>query len=271
MSVRGVMFRALALVLVALFVGAVSAWAHPEDEFCVPGQSALDPTLCEALAALDSVEGGRSLSPEAESLLADLENRSAVETFLLYVYIGFQHILPMGLDHILFVIGLVLSTPRLRQLALQISAFTIAHTATLGLAATGMVDLPAEIVEPLIAASIAFVAIEAIFLREPPPWRLAVVFLFGLIHGLGFAGAFGELGLPATQFWPGLIGFNVGVEVGQITVALAGLAALWAASRIIKGPEKGYPNTAVWPAAIMVAATGAFWTIERVWSALSMV
>ncbi|MEM9738606.1 MAG: HupE/UreJ family protein [Pseudomonadota bacterium] len=258
------------LIVVSAIVFVVAAWAHPEDEFCIPGESGLDPALCEALAALDSADRRSPLSPEAAALVTDLANRSIGETVLLYVQIGFQHILPMGLDHILFVLGLVLSTPRINQLALQISAFTVAHTATLGLAATGVITPSSDLVEPLIAASIAFVAVEAIVLRDPPPWRLALVFGFGLIHGLGFAGAFGELGLPDTQFWPGLLGFNVGVEIGQVTVAATALCALTLAARILRSSDRDYPIWLIGPAALAIAATGLFWTFERIWSTLSL-
>ncbi|MEM6947823.1 MAG: HupE/UreJ family protein [Pseudomonadota bacterium] len=259
----------LAGLLIAGLVSALAdaAWAHPDDEFCMPGQGGIDPALCQALAALDSADGASTLSPAAEELIADLTSRSPWQTFTLYVWIGVQHIVPMGLDHILFVMALVLSTPGLRRLAVQITAFTAAHSATLGLAAAGLVAPPLAMVEPLIAASIAFVALEALLFRDPPPWRLAVVFGFGLVHGLGFAGAFGELGLPAQQFWPGLIGFNVGVEIGQIGVAAATLIALIAARDLGRGAGRSGRDWIVWPAAIAISSTGAFWTVERIWSA----
>ncbi|MEL6752978.1 MAG: HupE/UreJ family protein [Pseudomonadota bacterium] len=256
------------LALLALVFVAAIAWAHPADEFCIPGETDLDPALCAALSSLDSADSRADLSAAAQSLLADLENRSAWETFLLYIRIGIDHIVPGGLDHILFVLGLVISTPRLRSLALQISAFTVAHTATLALTATGVLAPPSSLVESLIAASIAFVAVEAIVLKEPPKWRLGLVFVFGLVHGMGFAGAFGELGLPENQFWPGLIGFNVGVEIGQIGVALAGVLLIRATLMAARSQRADYPRWLIWPAAAIIAATGLFWTVERVWGAL---
>lgn len=267
----GASFCLRALVVAGLAVVFVCGLAlgHPEDEFCIPGETALDPALCEALSALDSADPGGDLSPEAQSLLADLEGRTALQTLSLYIRIGIEHIVPGGLDHILFVLGIVLSTPRLKSLALQISAFTVAHTATLALAATGIVSPPAAIVEPLIAASIAFVAFEALFLKEPPSWRLALVFAFGLVHGLGFAGAFGELGLPQAQFWPGLVGFNIGVEIGQIGVAVLAMTGIWLAARETATMPGGHPRWIVWPAAAVISATGLFWTFERVLGALA--
>src|SRR5438094_3776756 len=107
---------------------------------------------------------------------------------------------PKGLDHMLFVLGIFLLSRRLRQVLAQVSAFTIAHSVTLALSIYGLVSVSPNIVEPLIAASIAYVAIENIFMSELKPWRLALVFGFGLLHGMGFAGALKELGLPRSEF-----------------------------------------------------------------------
>ncbi|SMX35644.1 HupE/UreJ family protein [Maliponia aquimaris] len=149
--------------------------------------------------------------------------------FAYYVPVGFQHIVPMGLDHILFVLGLFFLTTRLGPLLWQISAFTLAHTVTLALGALGYVNIPGSIVEPIIAASIVYVAVENIVSDRLHRWRPAVIFAFGLLHGLGFASVLGEFGLPADQFVPALIGFNVGVEIGQLSViALAFLLVLLA-------------------------------------------
>ena len=112
----------------------------------------------------------------------------------------------------------------------QISAFTVAHSITLGLALYGLVSLPPRVVEPLIAVSIAYVAIENLCASRLKPWRVALVFGFGLLHGMGFAGALRELGMPRSEFLMGLLTFNAGVEAGQLTiVALASLlVAHWA-------------------------------------------
>jgi hypothetical protein len=139
--------------------------------------------------------------------------------------LGFTHILPKGLDHILFVLGLFLLSTRKGPLLAQVTAFTIAHTLTLGLSVFGVVSLSWSVVEPLIAASIAYVAVENILTPNLKPWRTTVVFGFGLPHGLGFAGVLQEVGLPRSQRLPLLASFNVGVELGQLTViALAFLA-----------------------------------------------
>lgn len=176
-----------------------------------------------------------------------------------YLWLGYAHILPKGLDHILFVLGLFLLSPRARPLLLQVTTFTIAHSITLGLSIYGLVTLPSSIVEPLIALSIAYVAIENLITRELKPWRLALVFMFGLLHGLGFAGVLRELGLPRGEFLTALVTFNVGVEAGQLTV----IAAAWLATAPFM--KKGwYHQRVVIPASLLIALVGIYWTITRV-------
>jgi hypothetical protein len=115
-------------------------------------------------------------------------------------------------------VGLFLLSLRWRPLLLQISAFTLAHSITLGLTMYGVVSLPARLVEPLIAASIVYVAVENLVTSELKPWRIALVFSFGLLHGMGFAGVLRDVGLPRPQFLTALLAFNAGVEAGQPTV-----------------------------------------------------
>ena len=163
-------------------------------------------------------------------------------------------------------LALFLTSTRLRPLVIQISAFTVAHTATLGLAAAGVISPPAGIVEPLIAATIAFVAIENVWVKDMPTWRPLVVFAFGLVHGLGFAGFFGELGLPPGQFWSALIGFNVGVEIGQLSVVLlAFVLARGLRSRMQPATrEADYRRFVVVPISLAIGAIGAYWTLSRI-------
>ena len=220
----------LLVACTTLLLGAANLHAHPEDEFCVPGEGSLDPALCEQLAALDSANGNsaRTVQPILDATGAP---RSASSTAVLYVGIGVGLILPGGLDHILFVLALFLTSAKARPLVIQITCFTLAHSVTLGLAAAGVISPSADIIEPLIAATIAFVAIENLRVDEMPSWRPLVVFGFGLLHGLGFAGFFGELGLPQGQFWSGLIGFNIGVEIGQLSIVLVAWLSSYASSR----------------------------------------
>ncbi len=175
-----------------------------------------------------------------------------------YLKLGFTHILPKGLDHILFVVGLFLLSPKWKPLLWQVTAFTIAHSVTLALSMLQILSLPSRPVETLIALSIAYVAIENIFTSELKPWRPAVVFGFGLLHGLGFAGVLQELGTPQNQFASALVAFNVGVECGQLSVIGLGYAAVgWFQSKPM------YRGGIVIPASLAIAVVGVYWAIER--------
>jgi hydrogenase/urease accessory protein HupE len=178
-----------------------------------------------------------------------------------YLWLGYTHILPKGLDHILFVLGIFLLSPRLKTMLLQVTAFTIAHSITLGLSIYGIFSLPSPIVEPLIALSIVYVAIENLVTRELKRWRLALVFMFGLLHGLGFAGVLRELGLPRDEFLTALLTFNLGVEGGQLTIIAAALLAV--APFMTKG---WYRQRVVIPASILIATVGIYWTVARLLS-----
>ena len=176
-----------------------------------------------------------------------------------YLALGYTHILPKGLDHILFVLGIFLLSPRLKTMLLQVTAFTIAHSITLGLTMYGIVSLSPRIVEPLIALSIAYVAIENLLTSELKPWRLALVFSFGLLHGMGFAGVLKDLGLPRDQFLTALLTFNLGVEGGQLTViAGAALAVAWFMNK------SWYRRAIVVPASLVIAVIGLYWTAVRI-------
>jgi len=188
------------------------------------------------------------------------DQRSMADVLLDYTVLGFTHIVPKGLDHILFVLGLFLLSTRWKPLLIQVTAFTVAHTLTLALSVYGVVSLSPAIVEPLIAASIAYVAVENILTPQLKPWRALVVFGFGLLHGLGFAGVLEEVGLPHGQFVPALVSFNVGVELGQLAViAIAYLVVgIWGRNK------SWYRPRVVIPASAAVAAVGLFWTVQRV-------
>lgn len=142
------------------------------------------------------------------------------QTLARYLRFGFLHIIPRGVDHLLFVVGLYLGTRKLRSLLVLVTTFTVAHSLTLILASFGALRVPAAVVEPLIALSIAWIGIEN--LRSDSSrvsrGRVGMVFAFGLLHGLGFAAALKELGLPPSNFIGALLSFNVGVELGQLTV-----------------------------------------------------
>ena len=177
----------------------------------------------------------------------------------MYIFIkaGFEHIIPQGLDHILFVLGLFFSTLKLRSLILQVTAFTFAHSITLALAALGFVKLQLSVVEPLIFLSIVWVAFENTFFKKTTKWRPLVVFTFGLLHGLGFATLLTEYGLPKDNFISLLLAFNVGVEFGQFAVLLAAFILI----RLIYLKTE-YKNQLKIPASILIGCTGLFWFIE---------
>jgi hypothetical protein len=176
-----------------------------------------------------------------------------------YLTLGFTHIVPKGLDHILFVLGLFLLSAKLKPLLVQVTSFTVAHSITLGLTIYGVVSLSPKIVEPLIAASIVYVAVENLFTSTLHAWRPVVVFGFGLLHGMGFAGVLQEIGLPRSEFLTGLITFNVGVEFGQLTVITLALLAVGA----WRHDSASYRGRIVVPGSLAIAATGMYWTVQR--------
>jgi hydrogenase/urease accessory protein HupE len=176
-----------------------------------------------------------------------------------YFSLGFTHILPKGLDHILFVVGLFLLSTKWRSVFVQVSTFTLAHSITLGLTIYGVVSLPARVVEPMIALSIAYVAIENVVTTELKSWRVALVFSFGLLHGMGFAGVLRDLGLPRGDFLAALVTFNAGVEAGQLTVVAIAfcLVVHW------RRNAESYRRLIAQPASIAIAVTGLYWTVQR--------
>ena len=253
-TTRVVMILAIAFALLM----SPNADAHPEDDFCTSGDDGMDPALCAALAELDRADG------DLQQFEVDVD-RGALSTVALYGSIGVRHILPGGMDHILFVLAIFLASVRFRALLLQVSAFTIAHTVTLALAASGVLAPSPAVVEPLIAFTIGFVAIENLVFKDMTKWRPAMVFGFGLIHGLGFAGFFGELGLPPGQFWSALIGFNLGVEIGQLLVlALAAILGFWLRRRFDDHEgTRQYRRYVVLPGSLLIGMTGFWWAVER--------
>ena len=177
-----------------------------------------------------------------------------------YLHSGFVHIIPLGLDHILFVLGLFLFSLSGRVLFYQVSLFTLAHTLTLALSSLGIVRISAQIVEPLIALSIAYVAIETIWAKGRfHPQRALLIIGFGLLHGMGFASVLADFGLPDAQFIPALISFNIGVEIGQLAI----IAPLYILMRWLRPPARFYRMIVQIPASVVIASIGLYWTAER--------
>ena len=177
-----------------------------------------------------------------------------------YLKLGYRHILPEGFDHILFVCGLCLLSNKIKVIFWQATAFTVAHSITLALSMKNIIVAPSAVVEPIIALSILFVAVENLLVKELKPWRILVVFMFGLIHGLGFASALNEIGLPRNQFALSILSFNVGVELGQVTIIVLMFALI--ISRF--GKKTWYRSRVVFPLSILIGLVALYWTVQRV-------
>ncbi len=195
----------------------------------------------------------------AHDVVGELESMSKTDAAILYGQLGFTHIIPLGFDHILFVLSLFLLSPKLKPVLWQATAFTVAHSITLGLAMFKVITPSPAIVEPIIALSIMYVALENIFSPSLKKSRIGIVFLFGLVHGMGFANALGSLGLPQNSYLTSLIMFNVGVELGQLAVILSAffLFGKWF------GNKPYYRKAIVIPLSILITIMAGYWTVER--------
>lgn len=198
--------------------------------------------------------------------LGEIYQLSLFDIVQRYIHSGIIHIVPHGLDHILFVIGLLAFSRSGHHLLLQISLFTVAHTLTLAGASLGLITLSPALVEPLIALSIAYIGVENLLRSSPqitPQFTLmrgGVVFAFGLLHGLGFASVLADFGLPDTAFLASLISFNIGVELGQLIVVIP----LFVLFRYILAEPKYYKIIFQVPVSVLIALTGIYWALERV-------
>ena len=190
----------------------------------------------------------------------NLEGLPTNDVAWIYLQLGYTHIIPLGIDHILFVLSLFFLSPKLKTVLWQATAFTIAHSITLGLAMYGFITPPTYIVEPVIALSIMFVAIENIISDKLRPSRILLVFAFGLIHGMGFARVLTDLGLPKDKFFISLVTFNVGVELGQFTIILLA----WFAIGKWFHKKSWYRARIVIPISSIIAIIALYWTIERI-------
>jgi len=177
-----------------------------------------------------------------------------------YLQLGIRHIIPYGIDHILFVISLCLLSTRIKTILWQATAFTVAHSVTLALSMKGVLVAPSAVVEPIIALSIVFVAVENMVLSELKAWRIGIVFLFGLIHGMGFASALNEIGLPRGAFYTSILSFNLGVEIGQVVI----IAGVFLLVIFPFGCRGWYRKWVVYPASVLIALTAGYWVVERV-------
>ncbi len=201
---------------------------------------------------------------ESFSLTEVFTQATTFEVVSTYIVSGFEHILPKGLDHILFILGIFLLSTKMKPLLWQVTMFTVAHTITLGLSMNGLINLPANIVEPLIALSIAFIGIENIFSPKLHKSRLFIVFIFGLLHGMGFASVLSDFGMPENDFATALISFNVGVEIAQIAIILLAYFFIGYGLRNRLATEQQYRQIIVIPGSIIIALIGLYWTYDRI-------
>jgi hydrogenase/urease accessory protein HupE len=190
----------------------------------------------------------------------ELSKLSKMDVSWIYLKLGYTHILPNGFDHILFVLGIFFLNPKLKPVIGQATAFTIAHSITLGLAMYGIIKPVSSVIEPVIALSIVFIAVENIFTNRLKWWRILIVFSFGLVHGCGFASALSEIGLPQKDYAVSLLCFNFGVELGQISVILLAfiLVGKWF------GGKTWYRKRILIPVSLMIGMVAVYWTIERI-------
>jgi len=226
----------------------------------------LSGTMTDVLVRLERTDGTTQvtrLSPSEPSFVVEA-TPSGLQVAGTYLSLGIEHIL-LGIDHLLFVLALLILVDGRRRLLWTITAFTIAHSLTLGAATLGLVNIPQTPVEAIIALSIVFVASEIVHARQGKPgltqrWPWIVAFTFGLLHGFGFAGALTEIGLPAQAVPLALLFFNVGVEAGQL-LFIAAVGVMIVVARRLPLPQP----TWVWRVpAYGIGAVAAFWSIERV-------
>lgn len=237
-----------------IFTNRINGIPHRRVNVLFPGEESFAlqlPALNSATLTRDPILITHSSGNHAAS---DIRS-----TFVSFLRQGFLHVVPLGVDHILFVVGLFLMSRKFKVLIYQVSVFTLAHTLTLACATLGWVSIPGSIVEPIISASIAFIALENIFFPGYKYRRLFIVFFFGLIHGLGFAGALSDLQLDSAVLIISLIGFNIGVEGGQLTVIALCLLCVYQ----IKD-SKSYRKWVIIPGSLVIAGFGVFWTLGRI-------
>ncbi|HQV67368.1 MAG TPA: HupE/UreJ family protein [Saprospiraceae bacterium] len=177
-----------------------------------------------------------------------------------YLELGFTHVIPLGFDHILFIVSIYLLNPYIKSVVLQCSVFTIAHSISLGLTALDWIIPNTDIIEPLIALSILFMAVQIITRNHNNTSQYFIIFLFGTVHGMGFASALKEIGIPRENFLNALFSFNVGVELGQIIVIMLAYFTLgiW-----LRG-KNWYRERVVLPLSSLIGCIALYWTLERI-------
>ena len=182
-------------------------------------------------------------------------------SFVKFFVLGIQHIIPKGLDHILFIFGLFLFSSSLKKLISQITIFTIAHSITLIFVSLSLIRINPQIVEPIIALSIVYIGLENIFQKYIKEYlRYVVILFFGLLHGLGFALVLSDIGYKSSDLFVNLISFNLGIEVAQISIVLA----LYLLIALNFAKNKNYRIFFQVPSSILISSVGLYWFFERI-------
>jgi hypothetical protein len=189
-----------------------------------------------------------------------INKKSSDVVFTEFVQQGFQHIIPLGLDHILFIICVFFLNTTIKSILKQATVFTIAHSITLMLAMKNIIVAPPQIVEPLIALSILVLAIENIVGKTKHYLQYILVFAFGLLHGMGFASALSALDFPTYDFATALLAFNVGVELGQIAI----IATMYLCIHLVFAHKTFYKSRILIPVNIIIGLIAMYWTIQRI-------
>jgi hydrogenase/urease accessory protein HupE len=233
----------------------------------IEGLSATTTDVLVRVERLDGTTQVTRLTPSAPSFVVEAEPR-AIEVARTYLVLGVEHILG-GIDHLLFVLALLILVKGTRRLIATVTAFTLAHSLTLAGATLGLVHVPGPPVEAAIALSIVFVAAEivrsrqgVVGLTERFPWVMA--FTFGLLHGFGFAGALGAVGLPQSAIPVALLFFNVGVELGQLLFIGSVIAVIALARRVARRQVVLQPGWVWRVPPYAIGSIAAFWIIQRV-------
>ena len=187
--------------------------------------------------------------------------KNTLNSFINFFVLGVEHIIPKGLDHILFIFGLFLFSSSLKKLITQITIFTIAHSITLIFVSLSLMKINPQIVEPIIALSIVYVGIENIFKNYVKEYlRYVVILFFGLLHGLGFALVLSDIGYRSTDLFINLISFNIGIEVAQISIVLV----LYLLVALNFAKNKNYRMFFQVPSSILISSIGLYWFFERI-------
>jgi hydrogenase/urease accessory protein HupE len=248
-------------------VQVTMAWRCPPDgdlRYRVTLFQDVDPAARHvALIATESGDRELALDKNAPEIALTGAAPSLLQVIGRFVQAGIEHIF-LGYDHIAFLLAVILWGQRLWPLVKVVTAFTIAHSITLSLAALQIFTIPSAIVEPAIAASIIFVAAENFFSRDVDR-RWPVTFVFGLVHGFGFASALSEIGLPANALVPALAAFNIGVEIGQIVIVALIFPLLLLSDRIgrRKAVNKERHPALVYSCSVVILVLGLYWLAER--------